>query len=57
MRSRKNNVPFLKTRISQIFLGENHPVQRVSWNDARDYLQRLNTTEKTDRYRLPTEPE
>ena len=57
MRSRKNNVPFLKTRISQIFLGENHPVQRVSWNDARDYLQLLNTTEKTDRYRLPTEAE
>jgi formylglycine-generating enzyme len=39
------------------FIGENHPVQRVSWNDAKDYLQRLNSAEKTDRYRLPSEAE
>jgi formylglycine-generating enzyme len=39
------------------FIGENHPVQRVSWNDTQDYLQRLNTAEKTDRYRLPSEAE
>jgi formylglycine-generating enzyme required for sulfatase activity len=39
------------------FIGENHPVQRVSWNDAQDYLQRLNSAEKTDRYRLPSEAE
>jgi formylglycine-generating enzyme required for sulfatase activity len=39
------------------FIGPNHPVQRVSWNDAQDYLQRLNAAEKTDRYRLPSEAE
>jgi len=32
-------------------------VDMVSWNDAHSFIQKLNATEKTDRYRLPTEAE
>ena len=39
------------------FIGENHPVQRVSWSDAKDYIQRLNMAENTTKYRLPSEAE
>ncbi len=39
------------------FKGENHPVQRVSWNDAKNYIQQLNNVEKTQKYRLPSEAE
>ncbi|MEZ4825769.1 MAG: formylglycine-generating enzyme family protein [Bacteroidia bacterium] len=38
------------------FKGENHPVEKVSWNDTQTFLQKLN--EKTGKtYRLPTEAE
>jgi formylglycine-generating enzyme required for sulfatase activity len=39
------------------FKGDNHPAQRVSWNDAKTYLEKLNKAEKTSQYRLPTEAE
>ncbi|MBC8283563.1 MAG: formylglycine-generating enzyme family protein [Nitrospinae bacterium] len=47
---------FQKNDLSK-FKGENHPVQRVSWNDAKDYLKQLNQAEKTSKYRLPSEAE
>lgn len=37
--------------------GDNFPVENVSWNDARAFIKKLNTKEKTDKYRLPTEAE
>ena len=33
------------------------PVESVSWNDAQAFILKLNATEETDRYRLPTEAE
>ena len=33
------------------------PVERVSWNDVQAFIQKLNTKEKTNKYRLPTEAE
>jgi len=39
------------------FKGDDHPVERVSWKDAREFIQKLNGKEGTDRYRLPTEAE
>ena len=37
--------------------GDDCPVQKVSWNDCRAFIEKLNGMEKTDRYRLPTEAE
>jgi len=33
------------------------PVERVSWNDVQAFIQKLNTKEETNKYRLPTEAE
>ncbi|CAI2718622.1 formylglycine-generating enzyme family protein [Nitrospina watsonii] len=33
------------------------PVERISWNDAMAFIQKLNETENTQAYRLPTEAE
>lgn len=35
----------------------NMPVEHVSWDDAKRFINKLNTKEKTDKYRLPTEEE
>ena len=33
------------------------PVERVSWNDAQEFIHKLNKLEGTQKYRLPTEAE
>jgi formylglycine-generating enzyme required for sulfatase activity len=37
--------------------GDNCPVEMVSWNNVQDFIQKLNSLEKTNQYRLPTEAE
>jgi formylglycine-generating enzyme required for sulfatase activity len=39
------------------FPGALHPVERVSWNDAREFIKKLNAVEKKGIYRLPSEAE
>ncbi len=38
-------------------LGDQGPVDQVSWYDSREFIDRLNRREKTTAYRLPTEAE
>ncbi|MDW7733118.1 MAG: formylglycine-generating enzyme family protein [Methanolobus sp.] len=39
------------------FEGDRLPVEQVSWNDAQEFVNKLNEIENTDKYRLPTEAE
>ena len=39
------------------FKGDNLPVERVSWNDVQEFIEKLNQKEGTYKYRLPTEAE
>jgi len=37
--------------------GDDCPVENVSWDNAQDFIKKLNEKEKSDKYRLPTEAE
>jgi len=39
------------------FKGDNLPVEQVSWNDAQEFIKKLNEKEGVNKYRLPTEAE
>lgn len=39
------------------FVGDDFPVETVSWNSVREFIQKINEREGKDVYRLPTEAE
>jgi len=39
------------------FKGDNLPVDSVTWNEAQEFIRKLNQKEGTDKYRLPSEAE
>lgn len=47
---------FMPENLSK-FSGESRPVERVSWNDTKKFIQKLNNAENTNKYRLPREAE
>lgn len=46
-----NNPSYFKS------VGSDAPVERVSWNDVQEFIQKLNSTTKETQFRLPTEAE
>ncbi len=42
---------------SRRFLGDDYPVQDISWDDAQDFINKINKKESTAKYRLPSEAE
>ncbi len=40
-----------------LFKGKNRPVENVPWESVQLFIHAINTSEKTDTYRLPTEAE
>jgi formylglycine-generating enzyme required for sulfatase activity len=47
----------MESNPSRFDLGDDHPVEMVTYHDVQRFISRLNQKEKTDRYRLPTEAE
>ena len=39
------------------YAGDDCPIEKVSWNDAQEFIKKLNQKEGTDKYRLPSEAE
>jgi len=39
------------------FTGNNRPVEKVSWDDCQEFIQKLNAFERANNYRMPTEAE
>lgn len=48
----------MKNNPSSFKKGDNYPVEQVSWNDVKDFIQKLNTENSGQyKFRLPTEAE
>ncbi|MEZ5336463.1 MAG: formylglycine-generating enzyme family protein [Methanolobus sp.] len=39
------------------FIGDNNPVENVTWHEVQEFISKLNTKEGTEKYRLPSESE
>ncbi len=52
---KENPAYFKEDKIGKEF--QKHPVERISWDDAQQFISTLNALEKTNQYRLPTEAE
>ena len=37
--------------------GDSYPVENVTWNDAQEFIMKLNSRNGVDTFRLPTEAE
>ncbi len=53
----KNYCPGDYVEINGTSLCPNNPVEQVSWNDAQEFIAKLNSTDAAYLYRLPTEAE
>jgi len=51
----KNPSYFKKERLG--YNSKNNPVENISWNDAMEFVKKLNALEHTDKYYLPSEEE
>jgi len=50
-------VQIMKSNPSTFQLGDDYPVEHVSWEDAQEFIQRLNARSTEIAFRLPTEAE